>query len=70
MLISERNSKTTNYTSKNVEKLSSAIEFVGLMNERVEALINSLSDHLSPWDQLSIELMENILEVVSLNRLF
>lgn len=37
-----------------------------LVNERVEALIDGLSDHLSPGNKFGIQLVEDVLEVVSL----
>ena len=38
---------------EDVKKLSRAVELVRLVNQGVEALIDGLSDHLSPWYQLS-----------------
>jgi hypothetical protein len=40
MLISEWDSETTDDTCKDIEKLSSTIEFVSLMNEGEEALVH------------------------------
>ena len=82
MLISQRNSKSTNDASKNIEKFCSSVEFMTLMNEGIEALIDSLSNHLSSWHKLhnqyflsemtylSVKLVKNVLQIVSLNRLF
>ena len=70
MLISERNSKSTNDTCQNVEKLSGTVEFVILVNQCKEALVDGLTDHFSSWDELSVQLVKNVLQVVSLNRFF
>jgi len=70
VLVSKWDSKTTDDTCKDIQKLSSTIELMSLMNKEVEALIDSLSNHLSSWDELSIKLMKNVFEVVSLYRLF
>ena len=52
MLVSQRDCKATDDTGEDIEKLSSSIEFMSLMDQTIEALIHSLSDHLSPWHQL------------------
>ena len=68
VLISERNSESTNDTGQNVEKLGGTVEFVVLVNECKEALVDGLTDHLSSWDELGIQLVKNVLQVVSLDR--
>ena len=40
------------------------------MDEGVEAVIDCLSDHLSSWDELGVEPVENILEVFPLSGFF
>lgn len=40
-----------------------------LVNQGVEALVDGLSNHLSPGDKLGVELVKDILEVVSLDAL-
>jgi hypothetical protein len=67
VLISEWYSKPTDDTGKNVEKLSSSIELVGLVNEGVKALIDSLSYHLSSWNKFGVKFVKNVLQVVSLH---
>ena len=52
MFISERHCKATDDTGKDIKEFSSSIEFVGLMDQTIEALIHSLSDHFSSWYQL------------------
>lgn len=37
-----------------------------LMDQSIEALVDSLSDHLTSWDKLSVEFVKNILQIVSL----
>ena len=39
------------------------------MDQGKEAFIDSLSDHLPSWYQFSIELMQNIFQIVSLDGL-
>lgn len=70
VLISERNSESTDNTCQDVKKLSSTIELVILVNKGKEALVDGLTDHLSSWDKLSVKLVENVLEIISLNRFF
>ena len=41
-----------------------------LVDKCKEALIDCLTNHLSSWDQFGIQLVENIFEIVSFNRLF
>lgn len=40
-----------------------------LVDQSKEAFVHSLSNHFAPWDEFSIELVENVLKVVSLNGL-
>lgn len=67
MLISQRHSKATDNACKNVEKLSRTIELMILMDKCEEAFVNGLSNHLSPRNQFSIQLVKNILEIISFN---
>jgi hypothetical protein len=52
VFISQWNCKSTNDTGKDVQQLSSTVELVGLMNQSIEAFVDCLSDHLSPWNEL------------------
>lgn len=61
VFFSQRNSKTTDNTSQDIQKFSSSIEFIVLMDKCIETISDSLSNHLSPWNELSIESMKNIL---------
>jgi len=70
VFIPKRYCETTDNTCQNVQKLGSTVEFVGFMDEGKEALIDCLSDHFPSWDQFSVELMQNILQIVSLDGLF
>ena len=47
VLISKWHCKSTNNTRKDVEQLGRTIEFVRLMDQREETLIDGLSNHLS-----------------------
>jgi hypothetical protein len=52
VLVSQRDSESGNDTGQNVEKLGGTVELVCFVNECVEALVNCLTNHLSPWHQL------------------
>ena len=69
VFIPERNGETTNNTCQDIKKLGSTVEFVGFMDEGEEALIDSLSDHLSSWNQFGVEFVENVFQVVSFDGL-
>ena len=69
MLISERNSESTDDTRQNVEKLGCAVEFMILVDQCKEALVDGLTDHFSSWYKFCVQLMENVFQVVSLYRL-
>jgi len=70
VFISEWDSKTTNNTSQNIEKFSSSIELVSLMDQSEEALVDGLSNHLPSWHKFGIKLVKNVLKVVSFDGLF
>lgn len=70
MLFSEWHSESRNNGCENIEKLSCSVEFMILMDELVEALIDCLSDHLSSGNQLCIELVQDIFEVISFDSFF
>jgi hypothetical protein len=69
VLISQRYSKSTDYASQNIEELSSTIEFVVFMDQGEEALVDGFTNHFSSWYEFGVQLMQNVLEVVSLYRL-
>lgn len=68
MLISQWNSESTDDTCQNVEKLGGTVEFVILVDKCKETLIDGLTDHFSSWNKLGVQLVKNVLEVVSLYR--
>jgi len=70
VLISQWDGKTTNDTGQDIQKLSSSIKLMVLMDKSKKAFVNGFSYHFSPWHQLGVELVKNILEIVSLDRLF
>lgn len=70
MLFSEGHCESRDNAGQDVKQLRGPVELEGLVNETVEAVIDGFSNHLSPGDQLSIEPMENILQVLSLSGLF
>ena len=69
MLISQRNSESTDDTGQNVKELSCTVEFVILVDERKETFVDGLTDHFSSWYELGVQLVKNVLQVVSLDRL-
>ena len=69
VLISKWDSESTNDTCQDVKKLSSTIEFMDLVYKSEELLVDGLSNHFPSWNKLGIQLMKNVLEVISLNRL-
>ena len=69
VFVSKRYRKPTDNTREDIQKLGCTVEFVSSMDKGKEALINSLSDHLSSWHQFSIELMKNIFQIISLDGL-
>ena len=52
VLVSERHGEAGDDGGEDVEKLSGTVELVRLVDQGVEALVDGLSDHLSPWHQL------------------
>ena len=70
MLISQWDGETTDDTGKNVEELSSTVELVVLVNECKEALVDGLSNHLSSRHELGVQLVQDVFQVVSFDRLF
>ena len=69
MLISQGHRESTDDTGQNIEELGGSIEFMVFVDQSKETLVYGLSDHLSSWNKLSVQLMKNVLEVVSLNGL-
>jgi len=70
VLLAQGHRETRDDTCLDVEQLGSSVEFVCLVDQEVEALIDCLTDHLASWHQLSIQLVQNILEIVAFDRLF
>jgi hypothetical protein len=54
VFVPEWNRKSTNDTSKNIEKLSSTIEFMSFMDKGIEAFVDSLSNHFSSWNKFGV----------------
>ena len=70
VFISEWDSESTDDTGENVQQLSGTIEFMVFMDKSEEALVHWLSNHFSSGNKLGIKFMEDVFEVVSLNRFF
>jgi len=54
VFVPEWNRKSTNDTSKNIEKLSSTIEFMSFMDKGIEAFVDRLSNHFSSWNKFGV----------------
>ena len=70
VFVSKRNGESTDDAGKDIKKFSSTVEFVSLVNKSEEALIDCLSNHLSSWDKLCVQLVKDIFEIVSFDRFF
>ena len=69
VFLSQWHCESANNTSQNVQQLGRAVEFMGLVDQGEEALVDGLADHLSARNQLGVELVQDVLEVVSLDGL-
>ena len=69
VLVSQWDGKSRDDTCKDVEKFCSSVEFMSFMDKGEEALIDSLSNHFPTRDELGIQLVENILKIVTLDGL-
>lgn len=70
MLLSQRHSEPRDNGGEDVQELGCPIELMILMDQCIEALVDGLPDHLSSGHKLSIELVKDILQVVSLDSFF
>ena len=52
VFVSERHGESANDGGEDVEKLGRAVEFMCFVDQGVEAFVDCLSNHLSPWHQL------------------
>ena len=69
VLVSQRHRKARDDARQDVQQLCCAVKLMRFVDEGVEALIHGLPDHFSARDQLGVELVQDILEVVTLDRL-
>ena len=69
VFVSKGHGETGNDRGENVEQLGGTIELVVLMDQGVEALVHGLSNHFSSGHEFSVQLVEDILQVVTLNGL-
>ena len=69
MLVSQRHCKARDDACQDVQQLGCTVKLMRFVDQSVEALIHGLSDHLSARNQLGVELVQDILEVVTLYRL-
>jgi len=70
MLFSEGDGKPTDDAGQDIEEFGCSVEFVCFVDQSVETIVDGLSDHLSPGNKLSIESMEDVLEVLSFSGFF
>lgn len=70
VLLPQWHRKTRDDAGQNVEQLRGAVELEGLVDEGVEAVVDGLSDHLTPGHQLGVKPVKDVLEVFPLSRLF
>jgi hypothetical protein len=70
MFFSQRNSETRNDGSQNIQELRCTVEFEILVDQTVETVIDSLSDHLSSGNQFSVESMKDVLQILPFSGLF
>lgn len=54
MFLSEGNCESTDNRGQDIQELGGSVEFVCLVDQRVEAFVDCLSDHLPSGDQFSI----------------
>ena len=66
VLVSQRDSETTDDTGQDVQQLSCSVEFVNFVDQGKEALVDCLPDHLSSRNQFGVQLVEDVLQVISL----
>ena len=66
VFISQWHRETRDDTRQDVEELGGTIELVVLVDEGEEALVDSLSNHLSSWYEFGVQLVKNVLQVVPL----
>ena len=65
MLFSQGYSESTDDTGENVKQFRCSIELERLMDQWIEAVIDSLTDHFSSGDKFSVKSVQNVLEVLS-----
>lgn len=63
VLLAQGHRETRDDTCLDVEQLGSSVEFVCLVDQEVEALIDCLTDHLASWHQLSYRKVSGCLHV-------
>lgn len=69
VLLTQWHCEARDDTSENIKQFSGTVKLVVLLDERVEGLIHCLSDHLSTWHKLCVQLVQNVLQIVAFVRL-
>ena len=70
MFFSERNCKPTDDRRQDIEEFSGSVKLEILVNQSVETVCDRLSDHLSSWNQLCVQSVEDILQIFSFSGFF
>lgn len=70
VLVSQGYGESTNNTRQNIKQFGGTIEFVVLVDQGKEALIHRLSNHFSSRYEFGVQLVENVLKIISLDGFF
>ena len=70
VFLSEWNGESGNDGGEDVQQFWGTIELEVLMDQGVEAISDGLSDHLSSWNKLGVESVQDVLQVLSFLWLF
>ena len=66
VLLSQGYCKSTDNTGKYIEQFRGAVELEGLMDQRVETVVDGFTDHFSSRNEFGIKAVKNVLEVLTL----
>ena len=69
VLISKWDGETRDDGSLNVQNLGSSVELMVLVDQGEEALVHGLPDHLTSRNELGVQLMKDVLQIVTLDGL-
>lgn len=66
MFLAKWNGVSADNGGQDVQDLCCTIEFVGLVDQDLKHRVHGSSHHFSAWNDLSIHLVEDVLEVLAL----